>query len=837
MAEQSGREALRGALKALRAQARGLTDQKIVDKANQLLEKQAQHTYQQRAAAARTKGGCSPSATAAVLVSSAGAFNQWVNAARRPPNVEQLLAVVRVMYGYRDSRDRALSPQELEYWRDLYRAAGNTPAAPRASSTPIQEKATPNRPPLSAGLLPASAGAARTRSIGRIPTLPEHFVVRPQFGVLVERIAGARVTAVVTGMRGVGKTQLAAACARRAMSNSEYSWVGWINAENPGSLFDGLAAVAEHLGVVDPKGDPRRSAERLRDLLSWNDAVAGLLVFDNATDPDLLAAFLPVETNVRTLITSTDHDFDSVAYGSVLDLEVYERAQSIAFLHEATNHPDQPLDDHTAGLIAHDVGDLPLALTQAAATITGRPGLDYTSYRALLAAPLPRAFTRRKGDAHLWRVDEAILLSIHTAEIATEDPDLDATVTDLLGVVAMLSAAGVEHTLLPDYDGRRDEAIARCVRGSLLTWSDDHTVVIMHRLIARVLRDRTTPDSPERQRLVDNALSAIEPHLFDYSQAFQRRAEGARLVDHIDGLTNTGFAENSASAETFIDWRVWAGSHMASASDLTRAISHLEVTTALARHHLGTDSLNTLTAQESLAHAYLSAERLAEATELINQSLADRVRIQGMNHPDTLTARANLAFTYRELGRLVEATEQFEQVLADRVPILGDDHPDTLITQFNLADTYRAAGRLSEATQLYEKALVAQVQILGADHPNTLIAQHNLAGIYQDVGHLSEATQLFEKVLVDRVRILGGDHPSTLTAQHNLAGIYRDVGRLSEATQLFEKVLVDRVRILGGDHPDTLIAQHNLAGIYRDVGRLSEATQLFEKVLVDRVRI
>ncbi|MEU1550809.1 FxSxx-COOH system tetratricopeptide repeat protein [Nocardia sp. NPDC005745] len=672
-----------------------------------------------------------------------------------------------------------------------------------------------------------SAAVSAGRVVGAIFSLPKHFVVREQFRELAEQVAGTRVTAVVTGMRGVGKTELAAAYARAALTLPECELVGWVDAETPGSLLDGLTAIATHLGVADPGGDSYRSATRLRDHLNGR-AGLGLLVFDNAVDPDLVAEFIPAHGGMRVVITSTDRDFTTLGAG--VDLEVYERGVSVRYLHEATGHRSLPPDDVGADEIAGQLGDLPLALTQAAATITARR-LDYTRYRDLLAGPLPRVFTRRGGEGHRLVVDKAVLLSIRTTENPTEDPELDTAVTDLLGVVAMLSPAGVARDLLPDDLGRQDEAIARCVRGSLLTWSTDNTMVVMHRLVARVLRERADTDHA-RTQLADNALDAIEPHLFDRAQAWQRRVEGAQLIEHIDAITATGLTDH-----TVFPARIWAGEQLIEAEDLARAIDYILRTLGDAETHLGADHPHTLTIRHDLAWAIASSGRVTEAITFYEQLLTDRVRVMGSDHPDTLITRHALAGAFESVGRVTGAITLFEQLLTDSVRVMGADHLHTLTTRHNLAGAYDSAGRVDEALTLYEQLLPDQDRVLGADHLDTLTTRNTLAYAYASVGRVTEAITLYEQLLTDSVRVLGSDHPGTLNTRHNLAGAYAAVGRVTEAITLYEQLLTDSVRVLGSDHPDTLIIRHSVAYTFESVGRVTEAITLYEQLLTDQERI
>ncbi|WP_157110867.1 tetratricopeptide repeat protein [Nocardia anaemiae] len=706
------------------------------------------------------------------------------------------------------------------HWKKLRAAAYADPRPP----TPADQYESRPEPTTSTPM-------SRLMVVGRIPRRAPFFVDRAQVWELQEMLRRSAVAAVVTGMRGAGKTQVAAAYAREVIAASESGLVGWVNAETADTLLAGLGEVAARMGVADPEGDSAKSAHRLRDHLSERREPA-LLVLDNATDPDLVDTLLPTGGMTRVVVTSTDRAFTQ--FGEFVDAGLgFARAESVQYLGEATE-----LDDPDgADQVAADLGDLPLALSAAAATITGRR-LNYLRYRQLLAAqPLPAVLPRRRGSDHPLAVDQALLLAVQTVETPTDDPELDMAVRWLLGVMAMLAPDGVIHTMLPDDDGRLGAALQRCVEGSLLSWSVNGDVVVMHRLLSRVIRERADTTETLGQLAAD-AAAVITPLLFDESEAFRRREEGSRLVDHIEALWKAvNHISDFDALTTSLAARRWATQQLIESAELARAINLARRTVAAHEQILGNHHPDTLTARHSLAYAYHWAERLQEATTLHEQVLASRVWVLGDDHPDTLTARHNLANTYESAGRLTEAITLYELTLADRERILDPDHPDTLYSRNNLANAYRSAGRLSEAIALYERNLADRERVLGPDQLDTLTARHNLANAYKSTGRLTEAITLHEQVLADRERVLGPDHPHAQYSRGNLAHAYISAGRVSEAIALCERNLADREHLLDPDHPDTLRSRDHLATAYRAGGRLSEAITLHGQVLADRERV
>jgi len=246
--------------------------------------------------------------------------------------------------------------------------------------------------------------------VGEIPREPPAFVKRETLAQLADAATSgkAAVACVVTGLRGVGKTQLAAAYARDRIAQG-CRLVGWVNAECRDSLLGDLARVAEAAGVADPEGDPVESARRLRDHLTVR-AGESLLVFDNADDPALLRPFLPAAGNTQLLILSASHAF--AEFGTPVDVSEFSRDESLGYLATRTGLGDPG----GAAAVAAELNDLPLGLAQAGAVIASRR-MTYQEYlQRLRQVPVARLLGRLPGRDYPRPTAAALLLNVAAAE-------------------------------------------------------------------------------------------------------------------------------------------------------------------------------------------------------------------------------------------------------------------------------------------------------------------------------------------------------------------------------------------------------------------------------------
>ena len=685
---------------------------------------------------------------------------------------------------------------------------------------------------------------------------------------------------VLTGMRGSGKTQLAAAVATRC-EEEEWPLVAWIHATSRKEILTGLHKLALRIGIDAPKNIPLEViVQRLLDQLRSAEAADRLFVFDNVENPDDLRDLTPEGTGVRALITTTHHlDWDGPGWLR-LTVGAFEREQSITLLCEHTGDTHREAADR----IAEVLGDVPLAITQAAATAQ-QGGYALSGYLDRLSRhPLESTMSRLEGDGYPDAVGTALLMAYEQVleQLRTKHPQQERIAVSLLGALSLLAASGVPTHWLLRLDGDSDavrDTLSVLKSASVIQESSDGDKTFIHWLQGHVYRETYLNDQKklgEAHTCAASVLSGIDVDRLENGE--QRRDETHRLIEQLLSITSQDYSHSLLSepqvssklAETLHDATSLGMSQLAlgltdsvtqacdalgpdhpdtltlrnslagayrDAGRLDKAITLYEQILEDSINVLGPDHPSTLASRYNLAGAYRASSRLDEAIILYEQVFSGRSRVLGPDHRSTLTARDDLADTYWEAGKLDEAVTLKKQILADATRIMGPDSPGTSAARLNLAATYRDAGRLDEAVDVYEQILDDVARTLGLDHPDTLTARNQLAGAYRDAGRLEEAIPLFEQNLTDFTRLAGPNHPHTLSSRSTLAGAYRDAGRLDEAITLYEQNLDDVARTLGLDHPETLASRHSLAGAYRDAGRLDEAIPLFEQNLTDFIRI
>ena len=657
---------------------------------------------------------------------------------------------------------------------------------------------------------------------------------------------------VVCGMRGVGKSQLAAAYAREC-EKAGWPLVAWMDASSRNELVAGLAGLAVEMGIDDGKGDPDAAACRCVNRLNSGEGDR-LLVFDNVDDFDDLKKLIPHGQGLRVLVTTTVASPGDSA-GRLIAVGTFTRPQSVDFIRERTR---LDVADGPARL-AEALGDLPVALAQAAATIKLNGYATIDEYLAdLRKYRLEEVVDRASGEAYPSAVHAALRMAytsvldkLDTQRIE-DDTDQDGPARQSaacvqLAALALLAPSGVPRPWLHrvgNSEPTARHAVGALVSHSVCTLSDDGRYVRIHGLQGRVLREdymRQPEVFADLEGAVVDLLKGSDIDKADTNDA--QRADALDMADQLRAIAEQQQGQAHYSPhEARIDLSSVAGimnDSIYRLTDMGRPQTALTLTEAVDMlvAILGRDHPHTLAARNNLALAHQQAGNVSTAIDMFEDVLADRTRVLGPDHPDTLTARSYLADAHRQAGHVSTAINMHQALLADHTRVLGPDHSDTLGTRHNLATAHHAAGHLSTAINMYKDVLADRTRVLGPDHPDTLNTRGNLALALQESGNLQKAIAMHEALLTDRTRVLGPDHPDILIARNNLANAHQQAGNVSTAIAMYEALLTDRTRVLGPDHPDILIARNNLANAHQQAGNVSTAIAMYEALLTDMTRI
>ncbi|MGW9594353.1 NB-ARC domain-containing protein [Streptomyces chartreusis] len=512
--------------------------------------------------------------------------------------------------------------------------------------------------------------------VGVLPNT-DSFRHRTAFTLLEQTVAKTG-TAVLVGMGGVGKTQLAACYARRAWDDDRVDLLLWVTATTRPAIINAFAqAAAEILGVdtvdreqaagqflawLEPKHGPGRTAASSP---RW------LIILDDLADPaDVRGLWPPTSSSGQTVVTTRRRDAVLTSPSRrPVPVGLFTPDEAVDYLTTTLDtHARSERADHLAGLAA-DLGCLPLALSQAVAYLVDA-NLSCADYRTLLAdrarrltdlLPEPSALP----DGQSVTVAAAWALSIERADRlrprglarATLQP---AALLDPNGIPAPLFTSRPTLTYLSSQHraGRtgfahrnpakvtEDDAVGALRvlhRLSLIDHSVDtpHQAVRVHNLIQRAVREPLPESSLQALALVAaDALTASWPDIErDTALAQALRANTGSLTQHAEPfLWRTSPPPPSAHPVLF---RVVTSLGEAGQASAARVQSQKLVHTATRR--FGPAHPQTLTARDQLARWQGVAGDSAGAATAYEQLVPDRERVQGPDHPDILGARAQLA--------------------------------------------------------------------------------------------------------------------------------------------------------------------------------------------------
>lgn len=767
-------------------------------------------------------------------------------------------------------------------WDNLYQTAVRASTQMHTPRTEREGRARTTKEPTGRG------GPAPVMALGLIPRPADSFQSREESRELAALLSGDDVdTVVLSGMGGVGKTQLAAWAADDALNADGIALVLWATARSRTAILTAYAQGAAHL---DPGGSGELEEDAAR-FLAWLRRTdrRWLIVLDDLETPQDLDHLWPPSTRTgRTIVTTRRGD--AALRGQKrrrLKIDTFSATDAVAYLASKLNHDPGLLTE--ADELARDLGYLPLALAQAAAYMLDR-GLGCADYRRRLADERRRLadLVPEEGalpDAHrdtvaaTWSVSINLADGLNPVGLARPVVQLAALLDPDAAPGALFGTAPIRQHLiellgrsLADEDIR--DALYCLQRLSLAAYDEDLDVVRVHALVQRAVREDTPTRRADLLSLAAaDGLVEIWPVIErDPVLAERLRANADALYKHRPGplwnstggvhplllaagesLGDAGLADaayryfQTLQAEALqrlgaehrytLTLRANAAYWQGQAGDVKGATVALIDLVEDMQRVLGQDDPNTLTCRVNLADLMGERGDAAGAAAALAELLTDRLRILGPDHKSTLNTRHNLAHWQGAAGDPAGAAAALDVLADDFVRIFGADHPDTLTTRLQQAYWRGTAGDPRGAFDAYVRLVEDFVHVYGAEHPETLIVRHECARFQGESGDAAGAALAFAALLDDRLRVLGPSHPRTLSTRHETAYWRGEAGAPGEAAAALAELAEEEKVVIGPDHPNTLFTRQERARFHGEAGDAAGAAKMFAELLRDKTRV
>ena len=627
---------------------------------------------------------------------------------------------------------------------------------------------------------------------------------------------------VLVGRAGSGKTSLAASIASRCESDT-WSLVAWIDASTRSNIESGLIALGESVLCVqtNTQQDQRLRVEQVLATFRNTSKNKCLFVYDNVEGVDYLDGVLPDGPGVHVVVTtrrnsgwSNQEDWNIYALGN------FTRDESVTHLLSVTKDTDQT----TAGKVASYLGDLPLAIVQAAATCSNYYSNLQEYYADLQPTNIEELLEPIEGGHYSKGAIASLQLATHSALNFMKDPLVKKEAEDILAVLCYLAESGVPTKWLKYNNGLPLRKAFKLLQdASIIDQSNDGRITSIHRLLAHALRESWREE--EREQACESAatlLGSVDIDRLPSDDSDARFQETRNLIEHLRAFGAQDCFHCLEDYQHIMNALCQAFDHARDLGLVPEVFALKELVDTL-RKQVG-DSSEILSLLAKLAYAHMYMGEYPAAISLYEHILSAREQILEPNHSDIFSTRNDLAYAYYWVDRTDEAINLFEQVLDERTRILSSDHKDTLMTGSYLALAYADDGQLERAIALGEQVVKDRDRVLKPDHKHTLVTRNNLADAYKSVGRLTDAIKMYEYVLEARIRTLGNTHHHTRITRNDLAQTYEQAGDLPKAISMYEDLHNDYIQMYGPDHESTIEVRDRLEAAKHELEQQEKET-------------
>ncbi len=629
---------------------------------------------------------------------------------------------------------------------------------------------------------PGDAWGAQTRTLSNLPRGPNRFFVgrvdfitamRARFTTTNQ--VGHTHVQVISGLGGVGKTQTALEYGYRYAD--QYRATFLIRAESEESIQQSLSEIRDLLKDSTPF-DAQDDCGDVRTWLVKQDS--WLVILDNLSKPELSQPWIAIG-NGHVLITSRNQDWQDIGVVSSAALESFSLSQATGFLLQRTGRTDSSdAEIRAAEALAGELGGLPLALEQACAYMVAKQA-SFSSYLEALRHKGPRILDHATPKFGNYRSSVGATWLINFGEIAASGSIASLFV---LHASAFLNADQIPLELFRNDEEKsslwEDELLQPLVRLSLIKRDMEQGSFHIHRLVQSSIREAIPREMQAAVvTLIIGKLSRFFPHPIEEADPVSCR----RLIPHV-----------------------------------------LHIAKFISGLHIKTGDMLVLLNQAAVF--IIGQHRYRSASELLSLAIASFEPLESASTVVT-KMKMNLAACYGHLSRRNEATQLIEQAVAQMQRDKTVEPADMALALNNLALEYKENDPRHE--RLLRESLELRREHLGVDHPDVAQSLHNMAGLECRRNHCDAAEALCLQAIAIRERNFGAAHPLSANSYEQMAVIFRTRGDHAQAAHWFERALDSLEKSLDPEHPAIARCLYDVARTFKRLGRNLDAIDVLSR--------
>ncbi|KAI9665348.1 MAG: hypothetical protein M1831_001785 [Alyxoria varia] len=610
--------------------------------------------------------------------------------------------------------------------------------------------------------------------------------------------------AVIHGLGGVGKTQVAIAyCYEKRFTYDVF----WVNA-TAGNFASGYERIATAVGLSSSELQNQDNLLCRVQRHLENASRRWLLVLDNADDPNLRELkYRPLRGGFTLFTTRTDEILMKFANpGDGISLESMTPAEAKETFLRLTDHKN-PEQDQQKDKLLELLGYLPLAIAQAAAYIYNVSSCaEYLEF--FQASEDERIKLLERGIDTPYNTKDVQPAVMSTWNITLSNITRRNTrALKLLGIMSYFDPRNIHRFYLHYKDVSNSEklelmeALALLKSFSLISQRADSETYDVHPL-------RFTEDNTQKK------FEETLPHVLTIV-AFSGKLE-IRAQSTYDNVYNL----YTEIVELF-----------QSSGRLKAAETYARQALSVATRHQGPDSRDTVEATCLVVATLRIQEKYTESFELAKKTATKSSHLFGDDHLYTIEANLEVVMGLDQHDKVPEAVEFAQNLVRRCKQRFGEEHVYTLRVLRVFARLLSKQGNTLESVGLLREVLDKEKRMLGEGHVMMLSTTMYLSTALEREGSTDESIEMFKDLFHIYKTLRGEEDAYTLVSSYKFSSSLFRRDRSRESVELMNNSIQRCKKILGWESEITQNAITKGCGLWAEHGQTSGAVDLLQDLL------